>query len=510
VRALISVYDKSGLDAFARGLAELGWTLVASGGTATYVEGLGLEVESVESLTQFPELLGGRVKTLHPRIHAGILARRELEEDAEALGEHGIEPFDLVCVNLYPFDRVAARRGVHEHEAIEMIDIGGPALLRAAAKNFGHVAPVCRPDQYDGVLVELREAGALSAETRRQLAAQTFAETAAYDAAIAGWFSADDEFPDRLIVSLRKVTELAYGENPHQRGAYYADAGARTHLLSRVEQLHGRELSLINLYDLSAARQLLDEFELPACVIVKHANPCGVALGATVEEAFARALASDPVSAFGMVCAVNRPVSSELGAVIAERFVDVLFAPSYEDDALGALRTKPDTRILVWRERGVRSRADRDYKQVIGGLLVQDQDVVTEDREAMQTVCGAPNEHEWDDLLFAWRVCRHVTSNAIVIAKGLQTIGIGPGQTSRVDAVRLAVEKARTLGHDIAGAVLASDAFFPFADGPLLALDAGVTSIIQPGGSKRDEEVIGAVRDAGASMVFAGRRHFRH
>ena len=475
-----------------------------------YLEELGLDVERVESMTEFPELLGGRVKTLHPRVHAGILARRELQADTAALAEHQIEPFDLVCVNLYPFEEIAAQRGVREEEAVEMIDVGGSALLRAAAKNFAHVAPVCRPDQYEGVLTEIRSRGALSAETRRRLAAAAFAETAAYEAAIATWFGEREEFPDRLLLSFRKVIDLAHGENPHQRGAYYSEAGARLDLLSRVEKLHGRELSLLNLYDLSAARVLLDEFDVPACVIVKHANPCGVALGATVEEAFERALAADPVSAFGMVCALNRPVGAELGALLAERFVDVLFAPGYTDAALEALRAKPATRILLDRERRRRLPRQRDYKRVLGGLLVQDPDGETEGRDSMQVVCGNPGEEEWGDLLFAWRICKHVTSNAIVVAKGLQTLGIGAGQTSRVNAVRIAVARSRELGHDLGGGVLASDAFFPFPDGPELALEAGVRSIIQPGGSKRDGDVIAAVRAAGATMVFTRRRHFRH
>jgi phosphoribosylaminoimidazolecarboxamide formyltransferase/IMP cyclohydrolase len=483
---------------------------VASGGTAGYLEDLGLEVERVEELTEFPELLGGRVKTLHPRIHAGILARRDLEADAAALEEHGIEPFDLVCVNLYPFEQFVTRQGVREEDAVELIDIGGPALLRAAAKNFAYVAPVCRPDQYEGVLAELGEAGELSAETRRRLAAEAFATTAAYEAAIATWFGEREVFADGLVLSFHKVLDLAYGENPHQRGAYYADAGTRRHLLSRVEQLHGRALSLINLNDLSAARLLLEEFEVPACVIVKHANPCGVALGTTAGEAYERALAADPLSAFGMVCALNRPVDGELGASIAERFVDVLFAPAYDEAALDALRTKPATRILLDEERRRRSPGERDYKRVLGGLLVQDRDFDTDERESMQVVCGDPGDGEWGDLLFAWRVCKHVTSNAVVVARNLQTLGIGGGQTSRVDAVRIALDKARELGHDLEGAVLASDAFFPFADGPQLALAAGVRAIVQPGGSKRDEEVIAAAQAAGASMVLTGRRHFRH
>jgi phosphoribosylaminoimidazolecarboxamide formyltransferase/IMP cyclohydrolase len=509
-RALVSVYDKTGLDEFARGLADLGWELVASGGTADHLEGLGLEVTRVEDVTQAPEMLGGRVKTLHPRIHGAILARLDRDDDRDTLAEQEIVPFDLVCVNLYPFSQVVGRFGVAEEEAVEMIDIGGPAMLRAAAKNFAHVAAVSRPDRYGFVLDELRAQGELSPETRRELAAETFATTAAYEATIAGWFGEREAFPETFVPSFEKVAELAYGENPHQRAAYYAERGARRHLLSRVEQLHGRELSYNNLNDLSAARIAVREFTVPACVIVKHANPCGVAIAATPEEAYERALAADPVSAYGGVVVLNRPVSAELGHRIAQQFVEVLFAPGYDDAALEALRAKPSTRILDDRERRRGSRTERDLKRVLGGLLVQDRDWEVEDRDGMETVCGSPSETVWGDLLFAWRVCRHVTSNAIVIAKELQTIGIGGGQTSRVDSVRIAVEKARELGHDLAGAVLASDAFFPFADGPQLALEAGVGAIIQPGGSKRDDEVIAAVEAAGAAMVFTHRRHFRH
>jgi phosphoribosylaminoimidazolecarboxamide formyltransferase/IMP cyclohydrolase len=510
MRALISVHDKTGLDGFARGLAELGFELVASGGTAAHLAELGLEVRRVDELTEVPELLGGRVKTLHPRVHAAILARRDSGDDLVQLDEHEIAPFDLVCVNLYPFERVAGQHGVREEDAVEMIDIGGPSLLRGAAKNFAHVAPVCRPEQYADVLAELRERGELSDETRRQLAADAFATTARYEASIAGWFGDRESFPDSLTLSFEKVLDLAYGENPHQRSAYYAQVGARRHLLSQVEQVHGRELSLINLYDLSAARMLLREFTLPTCVIVKHANPCGVAVAGTIEEAYERALASDPLSAFGMVCAVNRPIGAELGARLAERFVDVLVAPGYEPAALETLATKPKTRILVDRERRGFERGEKDYKRVLGGLLVQDRDWDIEDREGMDVVSGHPDEPRWGDLLFAWRVCKHVSSNAIVIARELMTIGIGAGQQSRVDAVRIALEKARAHGHDLHGAVLASDAFFPFADGPQEALDAGVAAIIQPGGSTRDHEVIVAVEHAGAEMVFTHRRHFRH
>jgi phosphoribosylaminoimidazolecarboxamide formyltransferase / IMP cyclohydrolase len=509
-RALISVWDKSGLDDFARGLTELGWELVASGGTAAHLEELGLEVTRVESLTEFPEMLGGRVKTLHPRIHAGILARREVEADVAALAEHGIEPFDLVCVNLYPFEQVAREHGVREEEAVEMIDVGGPSMLRGAAKNFAHVAPVCRPSDYGRVLDELRDLGSLSHETRRDLAATAFSTSASYEAAIAAWFAGRQAFPDVLVPAFEKQLTLAYGENPHQAAAYYAERGARTHLLARVEQLQGRELSYNNLNDLNAARLLLREFALPACVIVKHANPCGVAVGASIEEAYELALVADPLSAYGGVVVLNRPVSATLGERLAEQFVEVLHAPGFDPDALTALAVKPGTRILDDRERRAPEASEKEYRRVLGGLLVQERDWDVADREGMEVVVGQPSEAAWGDLLFAWRVCKHVTSNAIVLVLDLQTIGIGAGQMSRVDAVRIAVEKARSLGHSLEGAALASDAFFPFPDGPRLALEAGVTALIQPGGSKRDEDVVAAVESAGAAMVFTGRRHFRH
>jgi phosphoribosylaminoimidazolecarboxamide formyltransferase / IMP cyclohydrolase len=510
-RALISCYDKTGLQDFARGLVEVGFELVASGGTADFLETeVGLDVERVEELTGVAEMLGGRVKTLHPRIHAAILARRDRDDDLATLDEHDIRPFDLVCVNLYPFTHVAAQRGVREEDAVEMIDVGGPSMLRGAAKNFAHCAPVCRPERYLPVLEELRESGELSLATRRALAAEAFATTAAYEAAIARWFGDVEAFPDTLVTAYTKVADLRYGENPHQRGAYYAEEGARVHLLSRVEQLYGKELSLINLLDLSAARLLLREFALPACVIVKHANPCGVAVAATIEKAYERALACDPVSAFGMVCALNRPVGGILGEALAERFVEVLFAPEYDERALVALRRKQGVRILRDRERRGLPRAERDFKRVIGGILVQDRDADIDDREGMQVVAGEPDERTWGDLVFASRVCKHVGSNAIVIARDLATIGIGAGQTSRVDAVKLALEKAHEHGHDLVGAVLASDAFFPFADGPDAALEAGVSAIIQPGGSRRDDEVIEAVLAGGGTMVLTGRRHFRH
>ena len=509
-RALISVYDKSGLDEFAQGLIDLGVEIVSSGGTSAYLEEMSIPVTRIEEITQVPELLGGRVKTLHPRIHAAILARRDQPEDVSALEQQEIRPIDLVCVNLYPFRETVARHGVREEDAVEVIDIGGPAMLRAAAKNFSHVAPVCRGRQYERVLEELRRDGSLSLETRRQLAAEAFSVTAAYEASIAAWFMDRETFPDRLIPAYEKLLDLPYGENPHQRAAYYAEIGARRHLLSQVEQLHGRDLSFNNLNDLNAARLCLREFELPACVIVKHANPCGVAVAGSIEHAYERAFAGDPVSAYGGIVVLNRPVSEELADLIVQQFVEVLFAPGYEDGALETLTQKPATRILVDRERRRNVPGERDFKRVLGGILVQDRDFDIEDRAGMEIVCGSAGEALWGDLLFAWRVCKHVTSNAIVVGRELQTLGIGAGQMSRVDSVRIALEKARENGHSLQDAVLASDAFFPFADGPELALRAGVSAFIQPGGSKRDAEVIAAVKEAGATMVLTGRRHFRH
>jgi phosphoribosylaminoimidazolecarboxamide formyltransferase/IMP cyclohydrolase len=511
VRALISVYDKEGVVEFAGELAELGYELVSSGGTADVLAEAGLAVTRVEDVTGFPEMLGGRVKTLHPRIHSGILARRDVPEDLAALAEHGIEPFDLVCVNLYPFELAVDRPELDEAGLIEMIDIGGPALLRAAAKNFASVSVVVRPQDYDDVLAELRSGGGASTpELRRRLAAVAFARSAAYDAAIARWFQRDAGLPEYLVPAFERMRELPYGENPHQQAAYYAERGARTHLLSFVDQLQGKELSFNNLADLSAGRLLAAELEQPACVIVKHANPCGVAVAETIEEAYAKALAADRVSAFGGVVVVNRAVSTALAEALTHQFVEVLFAPAYDSGAPEILQAKPSVRVLEHTEQRAPDEAERDYRRVLGGLLVQSRDRGLAGRDFMRVVAGEVADDCWADLLFALRVVKHVTSNAIVLAREGQTLGIGAGQMSRVDAVRIAVEKARELGHSLDGAVLASDAFFPFADGPQLALDAGVSAIIQPGGSKRDDDVIGAVAAAGAAMVLTGRRHFRH
>jgi len=511
VRALISVYDKIGVVDFARGLAELGFELVSSGGTAETLAEAGLAVTKVEDVTGFPEMLDGRVKTLHPSIHAGILARRAREEDLAALAAHGIEPFALVCENLYPFELAVDRPALDEADLIEMIDIGGPTLLRAAAKNFASVTVVVRARDYDEVLAELRAGeGAGTPALRRRLAAIAFARSAAYEAAIARWFQRDSGFPETFVPAFDLVRELPYGENPHQEAAYYAERGTRTHLLGFITQHQGEALSFNNLADLSAARLLVAELDGPACAIVKHANPCGVAVAESIEEAYAKALAADPVSAYGGVVVVNRAVTTGLAEALAAQFVNVLFAPAYEVDALELLAGKSSMRVLEHTEQRAPDAAERDYRRVLGGLLVQDRDHETVSRDDMTVVCGEVSAAQWTDLLFAWRVVKHVTSNAIVLAQRGQTLGIGAGQMSRVDAVRIAIQKAQELGHPLDGAVLASDAFFPFADGPQLALDAGIAAFIQPGGSKRDDDVIAALFGAGAAMVFTGRRHFRH
>ena len=508
-RALISVSDKNGLTTLASGLAELGIEIISTSGTASFLSDAGAKVTTVEELTGAPELLGGRVKTLHPALHAAILARRDHEDDMRSLAAAGIEPIDLVVCNLYPFRSVAMRRGVPEPEVIANIDIGGPTMVRAAAKNFHSVAVVTEPDRYGFLLDELRTSkGELSLDTRRDLASEAFAHVASYDAAIAAWFSDTEPFPERVSLDLIKVSDLTYGENPHQRAAFYREAGGRRHLLSRIEQLGGQPLSFNNLTDLQAARTIASAFQVPCCAVVKHANPAGAAVGATIDEAYERALATDPQAAFGAVIAVNRPVGEALARRMLETKVDLLFAPGYDDGARGALAAKASTRVLEDRERRKVSPGERDMRRVLGGILIQDRDLEVEDRSDMQVVTEAqPGKREWDDMLFAWRIAHFVHSNAIVLVKDLATVGIGAGQMSRVDAVRIAVEKA---GERAKGSVLASDAFFPFDDGPKVAFSAGVTAAIQPGGSVRDAEVIAAANQAGTAMVFTGRRHFLH
>ena len=512
-RALLSVSDKRGLVEFARGLAGLGVEIVSTGGTARELAENGIETRPVEDYTGFPEIMDGRVKTLNPRIYAGLLAVRSDEGHVDTLNEHSVEPIDLVCVNLYPFERVSGLRGVEDEEVLENIDIGGPTLVRAAAKNHAFSAVVVTPESYDAVLGELEETGGmLSLRTRQSLAMEAFAYTARYDASISRWFAErEDDFPSQYTRSFEKVLDLPYGENPHQRAAYYAETAARTHLLSMVSKLHGKELSFNNLLDLDAGRRLVDDFELPAVAIIKHNNPCGAAVGAAPGEAFEKALATDPQSAFGGVFCFNRPVDVALAEKLSEMFVEMVFAPGYEEAAFELLSRKPNVRLLENQERRGIPVMEHDIKRVRGGVLVQDRDTGLEEREAMEVATShKPAEGAWGELLFAMRVCKHVRSNAIVLARGLGTVGIGAGQMSRVDSVRIAIDKARAAELSLDGAVLASDAFFPFADGPQLAIDAGVRAIIQPGGSQRDAEVIEACEAAGVAMVFTSRRHFRH
>jgi phosphoribosylaminoimidazolecarboxamide formyltransferase / IMP cyclohydrolase len=509
-RALLSVSDKTGIVEFARGLAELGIEIVSTGGTARELAGAGVPVREVSDLTGFPEIMDGRVKTLHPKLYAGLLALRDDQNHLRAADEHEVEFIDLVCVNLYPFERTAGLRGVADSEVVENIDIGGPTMIRAAAKNAAYVAPIVKPESYDAVLAELRESERhLSLATRESLAAEAFAYTARYDTAIARWFQEKrEDFPPLMVRAFEKVLELPYGENPHQRAAYYAQVGARTHVLSMVAQLGGKPLSFNNLLDLDAARLLMAEFQIPGCVIIKHNNPCGVAVAPTVLEAYERAFACDPMSAYGGVICVNRKVDRPLAEAIVKQFAEVIFARGYDDDALEVLATKPSMRILDDRERRMPNMIDPALRQVVGGMLVQDRDFDLEERAEMQVVTERrPNEADWSEMLFAWKVCKHVRSNAVVFARDLTTIGIGAGQMSRVDSVRLAIEKAQS---ELKDSVLASDAFFPFADGPQLAIEAGVRAIIQPGGSVRDPDIVAAVDAAGLIMVFTSRRHFRH
>jgi phosphoribosylaminoimidazolecarboxamide formyltransferase/IMP cyclohydrolase len=526
-RALLSVSDKAGIADFARGLEELGVEIVSTGGTARELTGAGIQAREIEDFTGFPEMMDGRLKTLHPRLYAGLLALRDNDGHLAAAAEHEIEQVDLVCVNLYPFEQTVARGDASEAEIVENIDIGGPTMIRATAKNAAFAAVLVDPVDYEGVLEELRASdGRLALDTRRRLQAKAFACTARYDAAIASWFAARtyEGFPPTWNDSYEKVSDLRYGENPHQAAAFYARVGSPTHLLDGVRQLHGKELSFNNLLDLSSARELVEDFDGAACAIVKHNNPCGCAVGASAKRAYERAFACDPQSAYGGVIALNRRIDRACAEQLSQQFIEVLLAPGFDEDALELLGEKKNVRLLELVHWPAPSR-EVEAKPVIGGRLVQTRDIVSETREQMRVLSERqPSEHEWQAMLFAWRVCRHVRSNAIVIATsegdqapGAQaapasaTIGIGAGQMSRVDAVRIAVEKAQGFQPELlAGSALASDAFFPFADGPQLAVEAGVSAIIQPAGSVRDDDVIAAANEAGIAMVATGVRHFRH
>ena len=510
MRALLSVSDKRGIVEFGRALVDLGWELVSTGGTAKTLGAAGLPVTPVEQVTGFPEMMDGRVKTLHPKIHGGLLGRRHHEGDRAAMAQHGIAPIDLVAVNLYPFRDTVARVDVTDAEAIEQIDIGGPSMLRSAAKNHGDVIVVVDPDDYGSVARALREGG-LAAPRRRALAAKVFAHTAAYDAAIHAYLSdpeQDDPLPPSLPLLLDRRQLLRYGENPHQRAALYITGEPG---LGDLRQLHGKELSFNNLLDVDAALLAVQPFKGAACAIIKHTTPCGLAVGATPTEAYQRALATDRTSAFGSVIAFSVAVDRATAAAMQDLFVEVVVAPQVAEDALAVFRAKKNIRVLVLPRPA--DAPALDFKRVRGGFLVQDrfrhQDVADEARWTVPTK-RQPTPAEWDDLRFAWAAVGSVKSNAILLARGGAALGIGAGQMSRVDAAFLAVHKAAQQGHDVRGAVLASDAFFPFRDGVDEAARAGLAAIVQPGGSVKDAEVVAAADEHGVAMVMTGSRQFRH
>jgi phosphoribosylaminoimidazolecarboxamide formyltransferase / IMP cyclohydrolase len=522
--ALISVSDKTGIVDFARTLHGLGVTLLSTGGTARLLADAGLPVTEVAEVTGFPEMLDGRVKTLHPRIHGGLLARRDLPEHMAALAQHGIATIDLLVVNLYPFAQATARADCTLDDAIENIDIGGPAMLRAAAKNWADVTVLIDPADYAGVIAELA-AGGIERATRFRLARKVYAHTAAYDGMIANYLSALEPgaesapgtvparsaFPEVFTLQLTKTQDLRYGENPHQAAAFYRDAKPAEGLLAGWTQLQGKELSYNNIADADAAWECVKTFDAPACVIVKHANPCGVAVGATLAEAYAKAWKTDPTSAFGGILAFNRPLDEATARAIGEnkQFVEVLIAPAITPAARALFATKQNVRLLeVPLSRATNAL---DFKRVGGGLLVQTQDAKNVGAAELRVVTKlAPTPAQLEDLLFAWKVAKFVKSNAIVFCAGGMTLGVGAGQMSRIDSARIASIKSAHAGLSLQGSAVASDAFFPFRDGLDVVVDAGAACVIQPGGSMRDDEVIGAADERGIAMVFTGTRHFRH
>ncbi|MGH7353804.1 MAG: bifunctional phosphoribosylaminoimidazolecarboxamide formyltransferase/IMP cyclohydrolase [Candidatus Rokuibacteriota bacterium] len=523
-RALVSVHDKTGVVDFCRGLAALAVEILSTGGTAKLLRDSGVAVRDVSEITGFPEMLDGRVKTLHPKVHGGILARRDVPAHLAALAQHGIPPIDLVVVALYPFEATVARPGVTLAEAIEQIDVGGPTMIRAAAKNHASVGVVTDPGQYALVLDELRRhGGALQEGTRYRLAQEAFRRTAQYDAAIAAWLrqpeataqapAGADELPARLRLDLERALPLRYGENPHQTAVFYRPLDGSRAGLGAMRPLHGPELGYNNLLDFSAAWGLLLEFDEPAAVVIKHTNPCGVALGSSVGEAMARAKACDPVSIYGGIVGVNRTLDAAVVQALAGIFVEILFAPAYEPAALEELRrTKKKCRIFELPcDRAGLPAAAVEYRSVWGGLLAQSADLAALDAGALKTVTKrTPTADELAALTFAWRVGKHAKSNAIVLATRSQVVGVGAGQMNRVDSARIAVMRAQELGLETRGSVCASDAFFPFRDGLDVVAKAGATAVIQPGGSLRDDEVVAAADEHGIAMVFTGIRHFRH
>ena len=525
-RALLSVSDKTGIVALARALAGLGIEILSTGGTASLLEKEGVPVKEVSAHTGFPEMLDGRVKTLHPKIHGGLLARRDLPAHREAMKAHDIAPIDLLVVNLYPFEQTVAKPGCSLEDAIENIDIGGPAMVRSAAKNWKDVAVLTDSGQYGPVLEELRRDGAVSEGTRFALAVAAFNRISNYDAAISDYLSslnADgtrSEYPGQSNGRFVKLQDLRYGENPHQSAAFYRDLHPAPGSLVLARQLQGKELSYNNIADADAAWECVKSFASPACVIIKHANPCGVALGADAGEAYAKAFKTDPTSAFGGIIAFNTRVDAAAAQQVAKQFVEVLIAPAYSAEALAVFAAKANTRVLEIPLEGVKpegrtaweqGRNAHDVKRVGSGLLIQTSDNRVLARSELRTVTQrAPAPGQIEDLLFAWTVAKYVKSNAIVFCRDGMTIGVGAGQMSRIDSARIAGIKAKNAGLDLAGSVVASDAFFPFRDGLDAVVDAGAVAVIQPGGSVRDDEVIAAADERGVAMVFSGVRHFRH
>ncbi|MEX2117684.1 MAG: bifunctional phosphoribosylaminoimidazolecarboxamide formyltransferase/IMP cyclohydrolase [Bacteroidota bacterium] len=506
-RALISVSDKEGIVGLAQRLHMLGVELISTGGTSKALRDAGIPVTPISDVTGFPEILDGRVKTLHPNIHAGLLAVSDNPDHVDQLAKHGIRPIDLVIVNLYPFESTVRKPGVSLSEAIENVDIGGTAMVRASAKNYKHTAVVVNPAQYENILNELEtHEGALSEETRFSLAREAFSHTAHYDAAITRYLGSQRGFtalPGMLIIVEPQAISLRYGENPHQEGVFYGEP------TSSFEKLHGKDLSYNNILDLQAAVSLCAEFDEPSVIIVKHNNPCGVATGNDLTDAYHKALATDPKSAFGGIVAVNRTVDRRLAEVMNELFLEIIAAPGFESDALEVLKKKKDRRLL--RMAGNMPEAGLDIRSAFGGFLVQTPDRKKVSLSDVKTVTTKkPTNDELVSLLFAWRVAKHVRSNAIVYARADRTLGIGAGQMSRIDSSKIAALKATDAGLDLKGCAVASDAFFPFADGLVEAIRIGATSVIQPGGSVRDQEVIDAANAHGIAMVFTGIRHFRH
>ncbi|HYB50662.1 MAG TPA: bifunctional phosphoribosylaminoimidazolecarboxamide formyltransferase/IMP cyclohydrolase [Burkholderiaceae bacterium] len=513
--ALLSLSDKSGAVEFARALAQFGFNLVSTGGTAKVLIEAGLAVTEVSQLTGFPEMLDGRVKTLHPKIHGGLLARRDDPAHMATLSAHGIVPIDIVAINLYPFAATVARPDCTAEAAIENIDIGGPALLRSAAKNHAAVTVLVDPRDYAVVLEQLRVGGSVSEATRFELATKAFAHTAAYDGAISGYLSSlrpdgtRSRFPRILTRQWYQLQDMRYGENPHQHAAFYRDTVVGAGLLAAYHQVQGKELSFNNVVDADAAWECVRVFSVPTCVIVKHANPCGVATARTAEQAYRRAFATDPTSAFGGIIAFNRPLDGVTARAINEQFAELVIAPGLSDEARNAFAGKPNLRVLDLAAGDAQN--DLDLKRVGGGLLAQTPDVASLPRSELKIVTrNAPSEEQMEDLLFAWKVVRFVKSNAIVFAAQGKTLGIGAGQMSRLDSARIAAIKAAAAGISLAGSCAASDAFFPFRDGLDAIIDAGARCVIQPGGSMRDSEVIAAANERGIAMVFTGMRHFRH